>query len=178
MNRLFIGKTESGKTYLAKKLMLESSKGALFINYVDPEKDMRFEQVNEKTPFELIINLLKNGRKVQFNINPNANFDNSVKGLYRVFRNIKNIIFCVDEIHLLDNKTKKELAKLWKTGRHNNIDAYGITQRPQDLDRGMTSQSKYLHIFKMSMENSYFKNYNIDLDLIPKVEREYHTLEM
>lgn len=177
MHEIFIGMTKVGKTFEAKRRMLESSKGALFINYVDPEKDKRFEQVDWTTDLSLIESLLSNGRKVQYNVNKNSDFNIEVDVLYTVFKNMKNIIFCVDEIHLLDNKTKSKIANLWKVGRHDRIDAFGITQRPQELDRAMTTQSEKIHIFKCSMEDNYFKTYGIDPQTVPKVVHKFVTVD-
>lgn len=177
-HRIFIGQTKSGKTYLAKKMMFESPKGSLFINYVDPEKDSRFEQVDRYTDFDLIKSLLKNGRKVQYNVNVNMDqFDEECVALYNAFKNEQSIIFCIDEVHLLKRKTKELLSNLWKVARHNSIDAFGITQRPQELDRAMTTQSEYIHIFKSSMEDQYFKSYGINPDKIPKEVHKYVTIE-
>lgn len=175
MHRIFIGQTKAGKTFLAKKLMLESSKGALFINFVDPEKDKRFEQVNWNTDIDLIQSLLKNGRKVQYNVS--HDFDIECEVLYTVFKDTKNIIFAIDEVHLLKRKTKELLSNLWKVGRHNQIDAFGITQRPQELDRAMTTQSERIHIFKSSMEDQYFKTYGIDHKKVPTEIHKYITIE-
>lgn len=167
IHEIFIGMSQSGKTYLAKEKMLSSNQGALFINWVDPQRDSRFEQVDWKTDLSLIESLLKNGRKVQYNVKKNGNFDIEVDVLYTIFKNCENFIFCIDEIHLLKKSTKEQLANLWKVGRHNRITAYGITQRPQELDRAMTTQSGRINIFKSSMEDAYFKSYGIDPNKIP-----------
>lgn len=174
MHRVFIGQTKAGKTYLAKQMMVESSKGCLFINFVDPEKDKRFEQVNWTTDIELIQSLLKNGRKVQYNVL--HDFDIECEVLYTVFKDTKNIIIAIDEVHLLKRKTKELLSNLWKIGRHNKIDAFAITQRPQELDRAMTTQSERIHIFKSSMEDQYFKNYGIDPKKIPTEVHQHVTI--
>lgn len=179
MNQIFIGKTESGKTFEAKKRMLQSSRGALFINYVDKEKDKRFEQTNRHTNLQLICNLLRNGKKVQYNIT--SDFDKEVIALHHFLVREKwacNFIFCIDELHLLKKRTLNVLSSIWKIGRHDNIYGYGITQRPQDVDRGMITQSKKLVIFKCSIEDSWFKSYGISIDKIPQEVHKYYEHEM
>lgn len=177
-HEIFVGKTKSGKTYLAKQKMLKSPKGVLFINYVDPERDKRFYQVDRFTDFRLIDNLLKSGRKVQYNVSvKHDNFGGEVEMLYDWMKNRGNAIICIDEVHLLPKTVQAKIANWWKVGRHRGIDAYGITQRPQELDRAMTTQSDYINIFKMSMEDTYLKTYGIDPAIVPKEVHKHVVIE-
>ena len=173
-HKIFIGMTEMGKTFEAVRQMKASSKGVLFINYVDHEKRSGFEQVNNNTDLDLVKNLLARRRKVQFNVK--GDFDKSVMALYKIFKNFNNIVICIDEIHLLNKDTKKLISNWWKVGRHDNIEAWGITQRPTELDRAMVTQSKELYIFKTVMEDGFFNLYKIDKSLLPKEKWKYHKI--
>lgn len=174
MHKIFIGMTEMGKTYEAVSQMLKSNKGVLFINYVDHEKRKGFEQVNKFSDLDMIKALLKNGRKVQFNVT--SNFDDEVRALYIIFKNQKNFVFAVDEVHLLKKNTKELISNLWKVGRHNFIEAWGITQRPTELDRAMVTQSKELYIFKTVMEDGFFNLYKIPKDKLPNEKWKYYKI--
>jgi len=175
-HKIFIGMTDAGKSFEAKKQMQASKKGVLFVNYVEKEKSVGFEQVNKNTDIELIKALLKNGRKIQYNCGRKT-FDKEMLALYNIFENEENFIFCIDEIHLLKKEVKDQIANLWKTGKHNNIEAWGITQRPTELDRAMVSQSKYMYIFKTVMEDGFFNLYKIDKSKIPTEVWKYYLIE-
>jgi hypothetical protein len=175
-HKIFIGMTDAGKTYEAKKQMLSASKGVLFVNYVEKEKSRGFEQVSKNTDIDLIKTLLRNGRKVQYNCSRKS-FDREMLALYNVFENFNDFIFCIDEIHLLNKEVKSEISNLWKTGKHNGIEAWGITQRPTELDRAMITQSKELYIFKTVMEDGFFNLYKIDKSLLPNEIWKYYLIE-
>lgn len=173
-HKIFIGMTEMGKTFEAVQQMRKSSKGVLFVNYVDHEKRSGFEQVNRFKDIDLIKALLSNGRKVQYNVT--KDFDKEVIALYKTFKNQENFIFAIDEVHLLKKETKALISNLWKVGRHNNIDAWAMTQRPTELDRAMVTQSKELYIFKTVMEDGFFNLYSIDKSILPKEKWKYHKI--
>lgn len=181
-NRTYVGKTETGKTTLAVKHMLESNKGVLFINYVDKNKARKgFVNMDRNGEPKLLLNLLNNRRNVQWNVDINKNqFDKEVIMLYDfvISNRIKNIVFAIDETHLLKKKTADYIASLWKIGRHNEIDCYCMTQRPQDTPRAMITQSKQLYLFKLSFEDSWLKSYGISMETVPTENYKYEVIEM
>jgi hypothetical protein len=172
--------TKSGKSYLAKKQLLESELSGIFINIVDLEIMSGFEIVDKKTNIDLIKNLLKNKRKLQYNIKT-ENIDNEliilIDLLKKISKELNGVNICIDEVHLFKNNTLEKLSLLWKIGRHTNINAWGITQRPQDLDRAMTTQSEEIYIFQLSMEDNYLKSYGIALENIPTEKYKYYILK-
>lgn len=174
MHKIFIGMTEMGKTFEAVNQMKKSSKGVLFINYVDHEKRSGFEQVNRHKDIDLIKALLNNRRKVQYNVT--SDFDKEMLAIYKVFKNQPNIIIAIDEVHLLNKETKSIIANWWKVGRHDGIDAWGMTQRPTELDRAMVTQSKEMYIFKTVMEDGFFNLYKIDKEKLPTEKWKYYLI--
>jgi hypothetical protein len=175
-HKIFIGMTDAGKTFEAKKQMLASSKGVLFVNYVEKERSRGFEQVSKRTDIDLIKTMLNNGRKVQYNCGRKT-FNQEVKALYDIFEEHENFIFCIDEVHLLNDKVKEEIANLWKTGKHNNISAWGLTQRPTELERSMVTQSKEMYVFMTVREDGFFNYYKIPLNSLPQEVWKYTLIK-
>lgn len=159
-HRCYFGKTLSGKTTKAiKDLNTLSDYGRVFINLIDVKTFEGYEQVNKKTDIDLLKNLLRNKRKVQYNCDVNT-FDKEVLLLKKIVESIGNCIFLVDEVHLLEAETLKELKKIWTGGRHKKIYGWAISQRPQLIDRTMLTQSELI-IFRLDFEDSWLKTYGV-----------------
>lgn len=159
-HRCYFGKTKSGKTTKAvADLRAAKSYGKLFINLIDTNRMEGFEQVSKKTDIDLIVNLLKNKRCVQYNCDENT-FSKEVVALKKIAYMSENVIFLLDEAHLINKETEKEIEKIWTGGRHRNIYGWAISQRPQLMSRTMLTQSK-LYVFKLDFEDSWLKSYGL-----------------
>lgn len=171
-HRCYFGKTLSGKTTLAKKDLAEAgSFGRLFVNLIDKERFAGYEQVNRTTPKQMIVNLLRNKRLVQYNAKSDT-FDLEVLALKKLVMGVGNCIMVIDEVHLLKKKTNEPLIEIWTGGRHENVWGWSISQRPQLMDRTMLTQStKY--VFRLDLEDSWLKAYGIPMDTVPKENYKY-----
>lgn len=156
----YFGKTKSGKTTKAvNDLKSLNGYGRIFINLIDVKRFEGFEQCDKKTDLELLKNLLRNKRKVQYNCDPKT-FDMEVNFLKRLVESIENCVIVIDEAHLLKKNTTDFLEEIWTGGRHKNVYGRAISQRPQLLSRTMLTQSKLI-VFKLDFEDSWLKTYGI-----------------
>lgn len=159
-HRCYFGKTLSGKTTKAiKDLESATGYGRVFINLIDTNKFKGFEQINKKTDALLLINLLKNKRKVQYNCDAKT-FDREVLTIQKIVESVENCIIVIDEAHLLETETTKKLEQIWTGGRHKNVYGWAISQRPQLLSRTMLTQSELI-VFKLDFEDTWLKSYGL-----------------
>lgn len=165
-----IGITRSGKTYATKKSLENVKEGVLFFNTQLEEMPKIFIKCDADTNISVMINALKQGKKINYIPNwINEEFREKevvhlVRKLYQ--SNIKKIYFVVDEVHLYNNLALKELIKVATTGLRFGIYGIWISQRPANIDNTLMTQSNQFIIFDTNMESGYFKRYGIPADEI------------
>jgi hypothetical protein len=167
--KTIIGITLSGKSYYAKKTLFLEECGVLFINTLHDDADMEgWTKADSKSDIYDIIHGLSRGKKI--NYHPAKNIETREIEVFYVVNKLlgrENIefILAVDEVHLYESKEIEILFKnVSQMGRHSGIVPVWISQRPQQLDRALITQSYTIIIFNTNMEDSYFKSYGINPD--------------
>jgi hypothetical protein len=169
---IVLGLTQSGKTYAVKKILTNSSEGVLFFN-TQQEILEGFTKADKKTPFSIILKLLKLKRKINYmpdtriktqfieiNFLINQLFENGF------FTKLRPIFFVVDEAHLFEGESLDSITRIATSGIRWGINGIFISQRPANLNNTLMSQSSHMLIFKCNMESQYFKNYSIPIEEI------------
>ncbi|GAF68885.1 unnamed protein product, partial [marine sediment metagenome] len=130
--KLIFGKRGSGKSYLAKKLILaeprvfifdtigEYTDGVVFDNY---EKLLAFWQDHYRGNFRLIYRPLKPDREIDW--------------ICKLVFALGDVCFVVEEIdcYCTAYDISDNFAHVIQRGRHKNISLIGITQRPYGIHR-------------------------------------------
>ena len=168
-----IGKTDTGKTTVAKLLHENTDKISIFFNTQDEHVDGY--RVNYWDP-----ELLKEHKKINFI--PSWKTDKATIQLNKIIMDLSKItqnigdrsretrfIVFVDEAHEIAYQGSKNtpLHYLFKRGNRYGMTGISITQRPADLDKGIVTQASYHVIFDVNnFESQYFKIKNIPIEQI------------
>lgn len=168
-----IGKTNSGKTTLAKMLHENTNILSIFFNSQD-------EHVDGYRTHEWNINLLKEHRKINFI--PHWTNEGATIQLKKIVNDLRKIteslhdrsrttrfIIFVDESHEIAPQGLKAtpLHFVFKRGTRYGITGVSITQSPAELDKAIVRQSAFHVIFEVNdFESQYFKAKNIPIDQV------------
>lgn len=165
-----IGITRSGKTYATKKSLEKVKEGVIFFNTQYEEMPSSFIKVNAKDDIKVIINALKANKKINYVPQLDSSIRDKeliylVDSLYRRDSE-KRIYLVVDEVHLYEKESLRELIKVATTGLRFGVHGIWISQRPANIDNTLMTQSNQFVIFKTNMESGYFDRYGIPADEI------------
>jgi len=168
-----IGRTNTGKTTVAKKLHDNTDLISIFFNTQDEEvKGYRStvwdkEKLRDHTKFNFIPHHNNDMARVQLN-----EIVMDLRGITESIgdrsRKTRFVVF-VDESHEIapNNVTGTPLHFLFKRGHRYGITGVSITQRPAELDLGIVSQADLHVIFDVNdFESQYFKKKNIPIDQV------------
>lgn len=168
-----IGKTNSGKTTVAKMLHENTDKLSIFFNTQDENVEgYRCRKWDRK--------LLREHRKINFipDWRPavaTVQLKNIIDDLRKITESIGDrsrktrFIVFVDESHEIAPQNVKgtPLHFIFKRGNRYGITGVSITQRPAELDLGIVSQADYHIIFEVNdFESQYFKKKNIPIERV------------
>lgn len=180
-----LGTTGYGKSYYGKKTLLKESRGTIYYNTLRDNVDMKgWTLADGKNEFMDLVKALDKGNKINFQAYNDIDMrELELQYLLMSFlrRNNKPFIFAVDEVHLFEEKeTKKLMKNVSQIGRHQNITPVWISQRPQQMDRALITQTPTKIIFYTEMEDSYFKSYGIDVEKMKQeiAGRPYYYVEI
>ncbi len=141
---LILGKTGSGKSYLAKKLLRQFDRVVVYDTMDEYTEGVVFEDMRSFGEFWKRCHTGK-FRLIYRPKNINAEFD-TIAGLVW---DCGNCAFLVEEIDLFGSawKISDEFSDIIRRGRHKNITFIGVTQRPFGINRLLTSQAKEIYVF-------------------------------
>ena len=168
-----LGRTNTGKTTIAKKLHDNTDKISIFFNTQDEEiKGYKATKWNVK--------LLKEHDKINFiphhsNDIARVQLNEIVQDLRQITESIGDrsrttrFVVFVDESHEIapNNVHGTPLHFIFKRGHRYGITGISITQRPAELDLGIVSQADLHVIFDVNdFESQYFKKKNIPIEKV------------
>lgn len=174
------GITRHGKTWAIVR-SLEKHTGAVFFYNVNDEKIKGFIKADSKSNVELIINALKQGKKINFVPTGDLEKDSKVLGAFikHLFeQNIQlNCIFAIDEVHLFGDSKDKEGLKGCKriatTGLRRGYKAVWITQRGALIDNTLFTQSTRVICFALGHADiTYLKGHGVPTEQITGLTRQ------
>jgi Cdc6-like AAA superfamily ATPase len=180
-----LGTTGYGKSYFAKNTLKKEDCGVIYYNTLCDNADMRgWTKADGSINFTDLVKALDKGEKINFQAYKNIDVrEMELQYIMRKFleRSNKFFILAVDEVHLFEDKDSKKLMKnVSQIGRHSDIIPVWISQRPQQMDRALITQTPTKIIFYTEMEDSYFKSYGIDVEKMKKeiAGRKYYYVEI
>lgn len=168
-----LGRTNTGKTTVSKKLHDNTSLISIFFNTQDEElKGYRTTKWN--------VDCLKDHKKINFiphhsNDIARIQLNEIVQDLRKITESIGDrsrktrFVVFVDESHEIapNNVTGTPLHFIFKRGHRYGITGVSITQRPAELDLGIVSQAALHVIFDVNdFESQYFKKKNIPIEKV------------
>lgn len=162
-----VGRTGTGKSYLAKKLHKKCSNPSFYIHSGD-ELNVYGSRANSRT------NLLNCDQKVNFETSIDFETSNKeIEGIYRflkkyVPKKITKYIF-IEESHLYapEKKGKTALDTIVRRGRKFNVKAFIISQSPADIKKSILKQCTEHIIFDLGeYETKYFQKYRLPYEEI------------
>ena len=174
-----LGMTRSGKTYFVTEVFKKMQADGIHTIYVDPKSEISGIGKICKTPMQVYAALLSRTPAIIYY--PPTPREERIQSLNKVmsiifdlanqpgFKRIRRVI-AIDEIQTFVKKgTNEAVEQLWLVGAGKNIIGLGLTQRLQNLNETVWSQSENKVIFKISDRLEYLKSRNLDhyLPLIP-----------
>jgi len=146
---LIFGRKGSGKTTIAKELIkYEKHKHIIIWDFLGEYENGLI--ITEEKEFMKYIKTIKAGEQleaiIRFDKDVYTKFDNLCKKVWK----IKNTLLVIEEADSICSSSYigNGLASLIRYGRHRNIDIIGITRRPSDINRLLTSQADTVCCYK------------------------------
>ena len=171
---IIAGKTQSGKTSLAIKIMKEYQGGVIFINSQHIKTGGDFVSASMYTPIQDIIDMLNKDKKIDYHIKiddivtANKEVDYLINKIMS-YKFSNRIIFCIDEApdYALLNDTKSKTLVLARKGLGRNVKGIFICQTPADISKTVTKQCDIHVFFRFNFyDDKYFDRFSIDNELI------------
>lgn len=175
---IIFGKTGTGKSFLAKRIIAEKSKRNIIF-------DSRFEYddgyiVYTYPEFSEIIKQVKNDS--EFHIICRMKSEKDTLYALKLLTMLNNYTFVVEEAELyIDARSQSdEFNHLINFGRHQNISLIGITQRAPQINIKFRSQYSSMFSFRQSEPNDLKKlaEYGFNPDEIKNLpDHEYKVID-
>lgn len=170
-----LGMTRSGKTYFTGHVLEMLQEQGAHTIFVDPKHDREYARLGTicHSAIEVYSQLLKKNRAIVFRPSAvrderNAELDKLVEMMMELqrtdgFRRIRRVI-AIDEIQLFVGKGSKSRAVeiIWTVGAGIGMMGIALTQRLQNLNEDIWSQSENKVCFKMDERPEYLKSRNLE----------------
>jgi len=168
-----IGMTRSGKTYFAKHVIKDLQAEGFHTLFVDPKREIDEEMGTVcTTPMQVYSQLIAKNPAIVFH--PTAGSQERAEELTKVvdivfklvdkdgFKRIKRIV-AIDEIQTFVRKGIHDgIDQLWLVGAGKGIMGMALTQRLQNMNETVWSQSENKIIFKIDDRGEYLRTRNLD----------------
>ena len=141
---LILGKRGSGKSYLAKKMVLQHSRYLIYDTLGEYTDGVVIQSLAELSGFwEKVYR--KKFRIIYQPLDPELEFD----AICELVWQCENMTFLVEEVDRYARPLAMSLPfkEIIQRGRHHDITFIGVTQRPHGVDKLITSQAKAMYIF-------------------------------
>jgi chromosomal replication initiation ATPase DnaA len=159
---LIFGKTGTGKSFLANKLINDFPRTIT----IDPKHEYTNGLIFYS--FEVFANYIIDN-KFLYDINKEFNFicrfnlETEIESLFELCEIIENVCLLIDEIEFyIDARNKSTyFNNLINYGRHHNISIIGIARRPSEMSTTLKSQVDKIFSFQMSLPSDikYLENF-------------------
>lgn len=153
--RVFLaGKTDSGKTYLAQRLLRPIQR----LVVLDPKASPSIDQWRLAPWDRESQRLLRTGQPVRTRVKlPAADTLESFwdEVLFECW-NVGNVLVYVDEVYLLKPEGgayPRYLSRLFTTGRERGVGAWASAQRPAWIPLVLISESEHVFVFRLNLED-------------------------
>lgn len=155
---LFVGRTNSGKTTLAKMLMLLAMmsikrEGQEF-RILDPKHSASFDSLLN-FPVDTDYDPKKRQQTIRTKAEPDADQSHFYDGIMADIFRRQNTLVYVDEITLVtpNRPVTPAYGALIRQGRERGIGVWSATQRPFDIPKICFTESEHIFIFQLTDEN-------------------------
>ena len=164
------GRTQSGKTHLARNILRGWKGPALCIN--TQAEEMPGVIVPDSAELGLIMRRLRQG--AHLNLVPPADdaqarlvLDALIPRLIGASEWRPELLLIVDEAHVYAPQGRMSVLHLIaRRGLRWGVRGVWISQRPADVDKGLVTQATRHVVFETSWEGPYFQRYGIDQDKV------------
>jgi len=167
---LIFGKRGSGKSYLARKIIISETRLVIFDTMSEYESGVIFGTED----YEKFIEFWRHIYRKQFHIiyRP-IKPDVEVEQVGEIIYALGNCCFLCEEIdcYCSTYKISDNFAAIIQRGRHKNITLIGISQRPYGINRLLTSQAKEAYIFNTNepRDREYLRTW-LGQEIEPKLD--------
>jgi len=155
--RLVFGKRGSGKSVLARSLIHNQNRYVIYDTLGEYTAGVTICDLDTLKRFWLKV-YQRNFRIVYQPLDPDAEFD----AVCELVWECQDMTFLVEEIdqYCQLHRMSPEMKNIVQRGRHRHIELIGVTQRPANIDRLLTSQTKEMYILSMTepRDIAYFKD--------------------
>lgn len=163
-----MGTTRHGKSYAVIHSIEKENQGAFFFNTLHTPTTSKFIRANENTPYEIMFNALKKGKKIDYR--PGSEIDDFSKDLEIFIKNLYSygdlqFRFVIDEVHLFNKNAVKSMQRLSTAGLRYGYQPVFISQRPALIDNTLLSQCNMIYSFNLNVQDKeYLRNYKLPID--------------
>ena len=165
--KLIMGKRGSGKSWLAKNMLRKYTRLFVYDPMGEYTDGVIVDDFAELSSFWLKV--YKGNFKIIYRpLDAEAEFPPICKLIW----DCQNITFLTEEVQTFCNPRSicTEFKAIIAKGRHRDIEFIGVTQRPAEISKLLTSQAKEMYIFTSSEPNDlqYFKD-SLGQELVDKI---------
>lgn len=146
---LIFGKTGTGKSTLAKKLMKEYTRKIIIDTQIEYRDGIIFYNYNS-----LRIWLMKNyDNEKNFSLILRFQDDNELEQFFNLAYELQNYVLVMEEAELYISPFAKKhsFLRLVRYGRHKNISLIGIARRASELSSDFQAQVNIIYTFKQTI---------------------------
>lgn len=166
-----IGKTRSGKTYATKKSLAAVKCGVLFFNVQLEDMPRGFIKADGDNEIEQIREALRAGKKINYVPSVNkAIRENELDYIIQSFYDGSehDFFLAVDECHLFGRQATDSMIQIATTGLRFGLKGVFLSQRMQNIDKTLVTQSTNYVWFETNLESQYFRAKGIPIDEIDR----------
>lgn len=174
---IFVGKTRSGKTFLAKQLLrmiLDRTKDTQVI-FIDPKHETTFFGNGEDLEHPKLVE--KYNSKVRVQVFQTFTWNEHLEHMVDAVLKRGNAIVVLDEIGGIATATTVPtgITRLWTQGGGKNVGAWSLVQFPRRIPSVIKTQSEHWFIFRLNSldERKELLNFIPDSSILEKLEKYY-----
>ena len=163
-----LGKKGSGKSYFVKNTIVPLFPRLLII---DPLDEYHYYYVYSLPEFVGILKENYTKNKFRLVYRP---LDENEDLFFKFVFSLENVTLIIEEVDGYANgkQTDKYLEKLFKYGRHKNINLICVSRRPAEIGRLLTAQSDIIISFQQTegRDIDYFKNFTDNPEVLKNLK--------
>ncbi len=177
---LFIGKTRTGKTYLANYLLEKFAKKheKLQVITLDPKHERRQFGNGETMEFPKLVT--KYDKKARFQVFQSYRWSQELEDVVDILLKRGSAIFDLDEVGGIATASSVPdgITRLWTQGGGKGVGAWAKIQFPKRVPGVIKSQSEFYFMFRLNDDEHRqdMLNYIPDRRILQKIEKRYYWL--